>query len=97
MSISINNKGEKFINKNAALMAFQAAQMYFIQAGFLTTSRVNLGFGIIELTVHFDLPNMPTIPSGYTYSHKEITSHTYWEEVRNKLAYVRCLTLYFNY
>ena len=78
-------------------MAFQAAQMYFIQAGFMIHSHVNLGYGSIELTVHFDLPNMPTIPSGYTYSYKELTSHTYWDECLNKLQYVRCLTLYFGF
>lgn len=78
-------------------MAFQTAQMYFIQSGFLTTSRVHFETSMIQLTIHFTLPNMPTIPSGYVYSEKEITSHPYWLEYRKEVIYVRCLTLYFDY
>lgn len=88
---------ESFITKDAALMAFQMAQLYFIQAGFLTTSSVNIAVKRIELTVHFDLPNFPTIPNGYKYSRKEITSHTYYSEVDKQVGYVRCLELIFKY
>lgn len=88
---------ESFITKDAALMAFQMAQLYFIQAGFLTTSYVNPASGIIELTVHFTLPNFPTMPNGYKYSRRWITSHTYYSEVEKQVGYVRCLELIFKY
>ena len=88
---------EPFITKNAALMAFQMAQLYFIQAGYLTISHVCLETKSINLTVHFELPNFPTIPNGYNYSRREITSHTYYRELDNELVYVRCMDLYFNY
>lgn len=78
-------------------MAFQMAQLYFIQAGFLTTSSVNLENKRIELTVYFELPNYPTIPQGYNYSRREIKSHSYFSEVDNKPIYVRTMDLYFKY
>ena len=88
---------EAFISKKAALMAFQMAQLYFIQAGFLTTSSVNIQSKRIELTIHFDLPDYPTIPQGYQYSRLELTSHLYYSEVDKKSEYVRCMTFYFNF
>lgn len=88
---------ESFITKNAALMAFQMAQLYFIQAGFLTTSSVSLDQERIELTVYFDLPNFPTFPQGYKYSRREIKSHSYFSPVDNELVYVRTMQLYFKY
>ena len=88
---------EAFITKNAALMAFQMAQVYFIQAGFLTTSSVNLNQERIELTVHFCLPNLPTVPQGFNYSRREINSHYYFSEVDNQVVYVRTMDLYFKY
>lgn len=97
MNYSIIDIKEAFITKNAALLAFQMAQLYFIQAGFLTSSYVNLEVNRIELTIHFDLANYPTIPQGYKYSRREITSHTYYSDYENRLCYVRCMTLYFKY
>lgn len=88
---------KSFITENAALMAFQMAQLYFIQEGYLTTSSVNLENGRIELTVHFNLPNFPTIPQGFNYSRREIKSHLYFSEVDNKPVYVRTMDLYFKY
>jgi len=97
MKTSIIEKHEPFITKNAALMAFQMAQLYYIQAGFLTTSSVNLEHGRIELTIHFDLPNFPIIPLGYQYSRKEIESHSYYSEATKQLEYVRTMELTFKY
>lgn len=97
MRHSIIKKGEKFINKDAALMAFMANQFYFIHRGFLTTSYVYLDTSKIELTVHFELSNPPILPTGYIYSQKEITSHTYYNDYERRLINVRCLTLTFNY
>lgn len=78
-------------------MAFQMAHLYFIQAGYLTTSSVNLENGRIEIHVYFDLPNYPTIPHGYNYSRREITSHMYYSDIEKKPVYVRCMDLYFKY
>lgn len=97
MNYSLIDIQDAFISKNAALMAFQMAQLYFIQAGYLTTSSVNPESKRIELTIHFELPNFPTIPQGYNYSRREITSHTYFSEYEKRLDYVRCMTLYFKY
>lgn len=97
MRHTIKQEGKPFINKDAAVMAFQAAQVYFIQAGFLTTSYVSLQNASIELTVHFDLPNMPKLPIGYNWSHKELSSNAYYSEADKAPDYVRCLTLRYKY
>ena len=85
------------MNKSAALMAFCSNQFFFIQRGFLTTSYVNLENSTIELTVHFDLKHLPTLPEGYKYSQKEIISHTYYMDSEKQSVYVRCLRLTFKY
>jgi len=97
MTHSIIKKAERFINKDAALMAFMANQFYFIHRGFLTCSYVNIEMAVIELTVHFELSNPPILPTGYLYSQKEITSHTYYSDNERRLIHVRCLTLRFEY
>lgn len=97
MKNSIATYRKKFLSENAALMAFQMAQLYFIQAGFLTTSSVNLENKRIVLTVHFELPNFPTLPIGFKYSIREIMSYYYFSEVENKPSYVRTMDLYFKY
>lgn len=97
MKMEIIKNGEKFNNKFAALNAFAYFQFHFIQRGHLVSSHVDLEVGTIELTVHFDYSNPPTMPKGYNYSRKEITSHTYYSDTENKLIYVRCLTLRFKY
>lgn len=78
-------------------MAFQMAQLYFIQSGYLVSSQVHLETKSIELTIHFDLPNYPIIPKGYNYSRREITTQRFYSDYDRKSFYVRCMTLYFNY
>lgn len=97
MKTSIIDIQDSFISKNAALMAFQMAQLYFIQSGYLVASHVHLETKSIELTVHFDLPNYPTIPKGYTYSRREITTQRYYSDYDRKSTYVRCMNLYFKF
>ena len=97
MKREIKEIREKFVSRNAALMAFQAAQMHFIMAGFLTTSYVSPQNKRIELTIHFDLPSYPTIPMGYTFSRREIDSHLYYSIAAKKTVYVRTENLIFAY
>lgn len=97
MTHRITKKGQKFVNKQAALLAFQAAQYHYIQEGFLTTSSVNPDADRIELTVHFDLPKYPTIPQNLKYSEMEITSHIYFSDYERKETYVRVISFWFKY
>jgi len=97
MRKEIIKNGEKFNDKFAALNAFAYYQFHFIQKGFLVCSHVDLLVRTIELTVHFDYRNLPTMLKGINYSRKELTSHTYYSDREKKLIYVRCLTLRFQY
>lgn len=83
--------GQKFINAANAIMAMQAAQIYYALAGYLTTSSINIENGRCELSVHFDGKPYPKLPNGYKYSTKEITSHEFYSEVCGGVTRVRCL------
>ena len=78
-------------------MAFQAAQLYFAQSEYLTTSRLDVETYTIELTVHFDMQNYPIMPNGYKYSDRELTTHTYYDKYEDKIKYIRCATYIFRY
>lgn len=71
--------------------------MYFTRCLYLTTSSLNLSSNRIELTVHFELPDFPTLPIGFRYSEMEISSHTYYSDYDKKPDYVRTVTYYFKY
>lgn len=95
MNKSIIRRGKPFINKNAALLAFQAAQLYFAQSEYLTTSTIDAETNRIELTVHFKMQNYPIMPNGYKYSDRELTTQTYFYE--DNIKYIRCATYIFRY
>lgn len=90
-----DNRGTTFSNASAAMMALQEVQMYFALAGFLTTSTISIETGRLELTVHFDLPNYPTLPNYFNYSRREVHSHQYWSDTLNELVDVRTIDFYF--
>lgn len=83
--------GKKFINAATAIMAMQAAQIYYALAGYVTTSSISLENGRCELTIHFDGKPYPTLPNGYLYSTKEITSHVFYSAICGGATRVRCL------
>lgn len=89
--------GQKFINAANAIMALQAAQMYYSLAGYCTSSSINLETGRCELTIHFEGKPFPTLPNGYKYSTKEITSHYFYSEICGGATRVRCFDLYYNF
>lgn len=78
-------------------MAFQAAQLFFAQSRYLTTSTLDADTNTIELTVHFDMQNYPMLPSSYNYSDRMLTSQTYYDKYKEVMTYIRCATYYFRY
>lgn len=97
MEIKIEKKGTKYLNMQAAMMAFQMAQMLYASQGYLTTSRLHTAYNVMVLTVHFEMQSFPAVPVGYTYSKKVLTSHTFYSEVCKETMRVRCLELTFNW
>ena len=97
MRHSITKKGQKFINKEAAMMALQSAQAYFALQGFLTIGRISIETKMMELTIHFEMNKYPTLPEWVTYSEKEISSHTSYLEVIKETRQVRCMYLYYRW
>lgn len=92
-----SGKFAPFINSAAAVLAMQALQNYLAVKGYLVNSRINLNHKIIELTAFFDGANVPTLPSGYRYTWREITSHSYYSEVNGCVVQNRTIDYYFEY
>lgn len=88
---------EKFLNENMAMMALMSAQTYFVSKGFSTYASIVPKIERMELVVHFDLPNFPTLPTGYVFTTKEYTSQEYFSEGLNAPSRVRSLTLTYRY
>lgn len=78
-------------------MAFQAAQLFFAQSRYLTTSTLDADTNRIELTIHFDMQNYPIIPNSYNYSDRELTTQNYYDKYEDQIKYIRCAIYYFRY
>lgn len=92
-----SEKQGKFINNSQALLMMQSIQFVHSLQGYLTTSRINLDYGRIELTIHFSEKPFPKLPHGYSYTWRDVTSHMYWSEASGKQERVRTLEYYFEY
>jgi len=82
------------------MMALQAAQMYYAMQGYLTVARIDIETKMMELTIHFEMNKFPTIPEWlewFTYSEREITSHTSYFETIKEVCQVRCMCLYYRW
>lgn len=86
-----------FLHSAAAIFAMQALLNYLALKGYNVNSRVNLKHKVIELTVFFDGANVPTLPSGYRYTWRDITSHSYYSEVNGCVVQNRTIDYYFEY
>lgn len=67
----------KFINFMAAVMAMNVLQMFYANLGFSVHCSIHERTKRVEVCIHFDSFNMPTLPDGYIYSGREITSQAY--------------------
>ena len=95
--VMTSNDNEKFINMEAAQIAFEMMQRIMVFQGFLTCSTISPERRKFELTVHFEDSNYPRVPLGYIYTKKEITSHEYWDKYRKTMQRVRCVEFSFKY
>lgn len=98
MNKILKSNDRPFINAAQAIMALQAAQVFYGLAGYLTTSRISTGNHSIELTIHFNTQNYLPLPGNYPYSKIELDSYSFWSDTLNKELRVRTMTIsyYFN-
>lgn len=93
----IGNKGLSFINAFHAMLAMQALQTEVALQGFATYSDIVLENGRIELRAHLRTPILPSIPKGYSYTQRNITSQHMYDK-RKHIAYeLRVVTWIFKY
>ena len=67
----------KFVNFLAAVMAMQVVQMFYASRGYSVSSSIYENTKHVEVRIHFDSFDMPTLPAGYLFSRREITSQAY--------------------
>ena len=67
----------KFFDFMTAVMAMNAVQMFYANLGFSVSSSIYKETKHVEVRIHFDSFNMPSLPAGYLYSRREITSQAY--------------------
>lgn len=68
---------DKFVNFLAAVMAMQVVQMFYASRGYSVSSSIYENTKHVEVRIHFDSFDMPTLPAGYLFSRREITSQIY--------------------
>lgn len=68
---------DKFVNFVAAVMAMQVVQMFYAKRGFSVNSSINKETKRVEVRIHFDSFDMPTLPASFLFSRREITSQAY--------------------
>ena len=76
----ISEVGALFVNQGTAILAMQALQFVIASQGYDTYSEIVPKHGRIELQVHIDKPFAPSIPNGYTFTTRRITSQDYYSE-----------------
>lgn len=90
-------KAEKFINEEMAWMAAQSTQTMYMKRGFYTVTTFHPVACMVEITVHFDLQNFPSLPAGYLYTEKSYSSHVYYSETLKSPKRVRTLELVYRW
>lgn len=76
LCISSEDKG-KFYDFMTAVMAMNAVQIFYAHQGFSVNSSINKDTKRVEVRIHFETFDMPTLPAGYLFSRREITSQPY--------------------
>lgn len=71
-----DDKG-RFFNFMAAVMALNAVQMFYASFGFCVNSTICEETKLVEVRIHFDSFDFPTLPACYHYTRREITSQSY--------------------
>lgn len=93
----IGNEGAPFINEGLAMLAMQALQFVVATQGYATYSDIVLETGRIEVRAHLHRPIIPSIPKGYGYTQRRVTSQHMYDD-RKHIAYeLRVVTWIFKY
>ena len=68
---------DTFGSFGAAVMAMHLVSMFYANLGFSVSSSIYKETKRVEVSIHFDSFEMPTLPTDYFYSRREITSQPY--------------------
>lgn len=68
---------DTFGSFGAAVMAMHLVSMFYANLGFSVSSSIHKETKHVEVRIYFDSFDMPTLPTDYFYSRREITSQAY--------------------
>lgn len=68
---------DKFGNFTAAVLSMELVQRFYASRGFSVSSSIYKETKHVEVRIYFDSFNMPSLPDGYFFSRREITSQAY--------------------
>lgn len=90
-------EGEPFVNAASAILAMQAIQFVVAMQGYDTYGEIDLKRGGVQLRVHINKPIAPSIPQGYSFTQRSVSSQHYYDN-RKHIAYeLRVVTYTFKY
>lgn len=72
-----SEKDCKFYDFMTAVMALNAIQLFYAHLGFSVSSSIYKETKHVEVRISFESYVMPSLPAGYLYTRREITSHSY--------------------
>lgn len=85
----------KFKNVRSAMSHCNTLMQWYATRNLLCTSKMNLLYNMIELTVYIEDLTEPLNKGLYTY--RELNSFTTWSDTRKEAITIRTATFYFNY
>lgn len=96
LCVSSEGPGE-FTDFMAAVMACNAVQLFYASQGFSVHSDICTKTKVVEVRIHFDSFVMPTLPSAYHFTTREITSIDFISSMAKPGDRVRVMTYYFEF
>lgn len=95
MAFVMSKKKYDFKDVRSAMTHCNSLMMWYATRKLLCTSKMNLLYNRIELTVYIKDLTEPLNKGLYTY--RELYSFTTWSEERKEAITIRTATFYFNY
>lgn len=93
----IGNESASFVNEGTAILAMQAIQFVVAMQGYDTYGDILLENNKIQLRVHLSNTLAPTIPHGYHFTQRRISSQHYYDNKKNIAYELRVVTYTFKY
>ena len=93
----IGKESAPFVNAGTAILAMQAIQFVVAMQGYSSYGDINLENGKVELRVHLHNTIAPSIPQGYHFTQRRISSQHYYDNRKHIASELRVVTYIFKF